>query len=243
LLLESATQGNYDRIEQRLGKTDDMVTNIDFAAMRNKMVDSQIRTTDVTSHPILNAFLSVKREEFVPERMKPLAYIDSDIEIGPGRFMMSPSPLAKMLQLVEIRPTDHVLDLGAGTGYTTALLAHFAGSVVALESDPELVTKARTNLESLGLSNISVVEGDLEAGCPSKAPFDVIFVDGAVETLPETLFSQLKEGGRLVAVIGRGLSSGVRLYVRESGMYSERFAFNASIQMLPGFRKAPEFQF
>lgn len=216
---------------------------MDYAALRMKMVDSQIRTTDVTSHPVLNAFLSVRREDFVPERRKPVAYIDNDVEIGPGRYLMAPSPLAKMLQLAEVRPTDHVLDLGAGTGYTSALLGHLAASVVALESDADLAAAAKANVEAAGLSNVTVVTGDLAAGHAAKAPYDLIIVGGAVEQLPEALFSQLKEGGRLVAVVGRGLSSGARIYVREGGTQSERFAFNASVHMLPGFEKTPEFQF
>lgn len=216
---------------------------MDHAALRMKMVDGQIRTTDVTSHRVLNAFLSVRREDFVPERRKAVAYIDNDVEIAPGRYLMAPSPLAKMLQLAEIRPTDNVLDIGAGTGCVSALLSHLAGSVVGLESDPELAAAAKANMEAIGPSNVTIVTGDLVTGCSAKAPYDVIVVSGAVEEIPEALFAQLKEGGRLVAIVGRGLSSGARIYVRESGRHSERFAFNASVQMLPGFEKAPEFQF
>ena len=216
---------------------------MDYGALRLKMVDGQIRTTDVTSHPVLNAFLAVRREDFVSDRRKAVAYIDNDVEIGQGRYLMAPSPLAKMLQLAEIRPTDHVLDLGAGTGYTSALLGHLASSVVALESDAELAAAAKTNVEATGLSNVTVVTGDLAAGHATKGPYDVIAVGGAVEEIPQALFAQLKEGGRLVAVVGRGQSSGVHVFVRERGTQSERFAFNASAQMLPGFQKAAEFQF
>ena len=216
---------------------------MDYAALRMKMVDGQIRTTDVTSHSVLNAFLTVRREDFVSDRRKPVAYIDNDVEIAPGRYLMAPSPLAKLLQLAEIRPTDHVLDLGAGTGYTSALLGRLAGSVVALESDAELAAVAKANIEAIGLPNVSVVTGELAAGHAARAPYDLIIVGGAVEELPEALFAQLKEGGRLVAIVGRGLSSGARIYVREGGMQSERFAFNASVRMLPGFEKSREFQF
>ena len=219
------------------------MATMDYAALRMKMVDGQIRTTDVTSHPVLNAFLAVRREDFVPDGRKAVAYIDNDIEIAPGRYLMAPSPLAKMLQLAEIRPTDHVLDLGAGTGYTAALLSHLAGSVVVLESDAALAAAATANLEAAGLSNVTVVTGDLAAGCPARAPYDAIVVDGAVERIPEALFDQLKEGGRLVAVVGRGLASGARIYVREGGTQSERFAFNASVHLLPSFEKTPEIQF
>lgn len=219
------------------------MATMDYAALRMKMVDGQIRTTDVTSHPVLNAFLSVRREDFVADRRKAVAYIDNDVEIAPGRYLMAPSPLAKMLQLAEIRPTDHVLDLASGTGYAAALLGHLAGSVVALESDGDLAAAAKANVEAAGLSNVTVVTGDLAAGHAAKGPYDLIFVGGAVEELPDALFAQLKEGGKLVAVVGRGLSSGARIYVRERGTQSERFAFNASVHMLPGFEKKPEFQF
>lgn len=219
------------------------MATMDFAALRMKMVDGQIRTTDVTSHPVLNAFLAVRREDFVADHRKAVAYIDNDIEIAPGRYLMAPSPLAKMLQLAEIRPTDHVLDLGAGTGYTSALLGHLAGSVVALESDAELAAEAKSNLDATGLSKVTVVTGALAVGHAAKGPYDLIVVGGAVEELPEALFAQLKEGGKLVAVVGRGLSSGARIYVREGGKQSERFVFNASVRMLPGFEKTPEFQF
>lgn len=219
------------------------MATMDYAALRLKMVDGQIRTTDVTSHPVLDAFMAIHREDFVSDRRKAVAYIDNDVEISPGRYLMAPSPLAKMLQLAEIRLTDHVLDLGAGSGYTAALLGHLAGSVVALESDAGLAAAAKINVESAGLSNVTVVTGDLGAGHAAKAPYDVIVVGGAVEEIPETLFGQLKEGGRLVAVIGRGQSSGVHIYVRERGTQSDRFAFNASVRMLPGFQKAAEFQF
>jgi len=219
------------------------MATMDYAALRLKMLDGQIRTTDVTSHPVLNAFLAVRREDFVSDRRKAVAYIDNDVEVAPGRYLMAPSPLAKMLQLAEIRPTDHVLDLGAGTGYTAALLGHLAASVVALESDADLAAAAKANVAAAGLSNVTVVTGDLAAGHAAKGPYDLIVVGGAVEALPDALFAQLKQGGKLVAVVGRGLSSGARIYVREGGTQSERFAFNASVRLLPGFEKAPEFQF
>ncbi|MDO6964008.1 protein-L-isoaspartate O-methyltransferase family protein [Rhizobium alvei] len=214
---------------------------MDFSALRSKMVDNQIRTTDVTSHSVLNAFLDVERDSFVGDRLKPLAYIDTDLEIAPGRYIMSPSPLAKLLQLAEIDKDCSVLEIGAGNGYVSALLSELSASVVALESDAALADAARANLATR--SNVKVVTGSLPAGYAAAAPYDVIFVNGSVETLPDSLFSQLKDGGRLVAVMGTGLSSGARLYIRENGSQSERFAFNASVRPLPGFEAKPEFVF
>ena len=214
---------------------------MDFTAQRNTMVDSQIRTTDVTSHSVLNAFLAVARETFVADALKPLAYSDNDLEIARGRYIMEPSPLAKMLQLAGLSKSDKVLEIGAGNGYASALLAQLAGSVVALECDPELAQQAKTNLA--GLSDVKVVTGALSEGCATQGPYDVILLNGSVSEVPEALFAQLKEGGRLVGVIGQGLSASAHVFVREHGTQSQRWAFNASVPKLPGFDRAAEFVF
>jgi protein-L-isoaspartate(D-aspartate) O-methyltransferase len=216
---------------------------IDFEAARAKMVDGQIRTTDVTSHSVLSAFLSVPREAFVPDHMKPLAYIDEDLQICPGRYIMDPSPLAKLLQLAEIGTDDLVLDVGAGTGYVSALLGRLAGAVVALESDEDMAAKAKTTLASLGAQNVTVVSGALAAGYAAEAPYDLIFVNGAVEEVPATLFGQLREGGRLVTVVGQGHSARATVFVKAASAISSTSFFNASIRQLPGFQKAREFVF
>jgi protein-L-isoaspartate(D-aspartate) O-methyltransferase len=214
---------------------------MDYSAQRTKMIDSQLRTTDVTSHSILTAFFNVEREKFVADRLKAVAYVDTDLEIAPGRYIMAASPLAKMLQLAAVNKADSALEIGTGTGYATALLAQLAGTVTSVESDASLLDAAKANLA--GAANVTLVGGELSAGYPGKAPYDLIFVNGAVDTLPSALFDQLKEGGRLVAVVGQGLSSGARIFVREQGRQSERFAFNASVRKLPGFDKVAEFVF
>ncbi|CAN7515789.1 protein-L-isoaspartate O-methyltransferase family protein [Pararhizobium sp. LjRoot238] len=221
---------------------------MNFEAARIKMVDNQIRTTDVTSHSVLSAFLSVPREEFVPAAMKPLAYIDTDIELPASgasgrRYLMEPSPLAKLLQLATISKSDKVLEIGCCTGYASAILSALAGSVVALESDATLAAEASETLARLGCSNVSVITGDLEKGHPAAAPYDVIFVDGAVETVPDSLLAQLSDGGRLVAVVGSGNASRAKLILHENGVTSERLAFNTAVKPLPGFRLAREFVF
>lgn len=222
---------------------------MDFEAARVKMVENQIRTTDVTSHSVLNAFLTVPRENFVPEKSKLLAYIDCDIEIAaaaPGkapRFLMEASPLAKLLQLGVITTQDKVLDVGCGTGYASAILSLLAEKVVALESDEDLAAQAKANIAALGYDNVTVVTGDLEKGHAGQAPYDVIFIDGSIEQLPQGLLDQLSEDGRLITVIGYGHAARATVFMRERGAFSENVFFNASIKPLPGFAKAKEFVF
>lgn len=212
------------------------------------MVDGQLRTTDVNRIPLLDAFLSVPREAFVPARLKLLAYIDEDLEVtSPGsderRFLMEPSPFAKMLQLADIGPADFVLDVGAATGYSAAILSLVAGSVIALESDAALADGATARLAEFGYDNVAVVQGPLPAGYASEAPYDVIVVEGAVDEVPQALFDQIKDGGRLVAVEGHGNAGVVKLYVKQGDAVSGRRGFNAAVRPLPGFQKEPAFEF
>ncbi|MDO1585089.1 protein-L-isoaspartate O-methyltransferase family protein [Rhizobium oryzicola] len=216
---------------------------IDYEAARIKMVDNQVRTTDVTSHSVLRAFLTVPREAFVPEKAKSIAYIDNDIEVAQGRFVMEASPLAKLLQLAAITREDVVLEIGSASGYTAALLSHLAGGVVAVESDAALAAQATETLKQVGATNVAVVTGELEKGYADEAPYDVIFINGAVEEVPEALFGQLRDGGRLVTVVGYGNASTARVYLKEHGVVSESVFFNTSVKPLPGFRKAKEFVF
>ncbi|MBU4530728.1 MAG: protein-L-isoaspartate O-methyltransferase [Hoeflea sp.] len=219
----------------------------DYQAARQKMVDNQIRTTDVTSHSVLKAFLTVAREDFVPTPLKPLAYIDTDLRIsdvdGVGRYVMEPSPLAKMLQLAQITRDQVVLEIGCGSGYTAAILSLLAGSVVAVESDPALADQASELLSDTGYDNVAVVTSDLEKGYAAEGPYDLIFFNGAVEQVPAALFDQLREGGKLVAAIGSGLSAQAHLFVKDGGVVSGRPAFNISVKPLPGFRAVEAFVF
>ena len=222
---------------------------VDYAQRRIRMVDGQLRTTDVTSAALLGAMLEVPREEFVDATKRDRAYIDEDIEIAPAeggnppRFLMEPSPFAKLVQLAAIRPSDFVLDVGCGTGYSAAVLSRLASSVIALEADPTLAERASRNLARLGCDNVAVVRGAFPEGYAAEAPYDVIFVGGSVGVPPETLFSQLKEDGRLVVVEGQGNAGKARLYSKWNGVVTGRSAFNAAIKPLPGFERAYTFQF
>src|SRR5262245_34432898 len=215
----------------------------DFAELRTRMVDGQLRTTDVTDPGILDAMRSLPRELFVDDKRRPLAYLDEDIEVAPGRYLMEPSPFAKLLQLAAVAPSDRVLDVGTGTGYSAAVLSRLAAQVVALESDAGLAARARETLAKSDCANVEVVIGALAAGHPSSRGYNVIVVEGAIETLPEALTAQLADGGRLVAVDGHGNAGVARLYLNAGGVITSRRAFNAALKPLPGFERTPAFEF
>lgn len=221
----------------------------DFASAREKMVDSQIRTEDVTEYRVLAAMGDIPRERFVPPHLRPFAYIDDDLLLNqpapgvPPRHLMRPAPFARLLQLAGIEPTEAVLDIGCATGYSTAVLSRLAASVIGLESDEALAAIARGALADLGASNARVVVGPLEAGYPPSAPYDVIVLGGAVEVVPDLLFAQLGENGRLVAVLGYGRDAPAVLYTKTDGDIGSRPAFDAYVRPLPGFRKPKAFVF
>lgn len=223
--------------------------NVDFSLQRAKMVEGQLRTTDVTDVALLEAMGDIPREAFVPARKKAIAYVDEDLEVAgasetaPARYLMEPSPLAKLIQLAGIEPSDVVLDVGCASGYSSAVLSRLASFVVALESDAALAQACTDTLDALGCVNVSVIEGALEEGYAEDAPYDAIVVGGAVDAVPETLLAQLRDGGRLVAVIGHGNAARAHLFIKEDGVVSSRSAFNAAVKPLPGFQKAPAFEF
>jgi len=216
---------------------------LNFEDLRIKMVDNQLRTTDVTDKPLLQAFLDVPRENFVPSIRMPLAYIDDDVLVSDGRYLMQPSPFAKLAQLANIQPEDVVLDIGCVTGYSPAVLSRVARSVVAVECDAELAGQAISNLATLGFDNVVVVNAPLESGYAPGAPYDVVLFEGSVDHVPASLFDQLKDGGRLVVVEGAGNAGKSMLYVKNDGIVSGRRAFNSAVKTLPGFEKIAEFEF
>jgi protein-L-isoaspartate(D-aspartate) O-methyltransferase len=218
----------------------------DFAAARRMMVDCQVRTADVTDQRIVAAMLELPRERFVPERNASLAYLDLDVAVTSGtspRRLLKPMVLAKLVQAAEIGPQDRVLDVACATGYSSALLAKLAAHVTALEEDATLARHARENLAALGAANAEVVSGPLTAGWSSGASYDVIFVNGAAEVVPERLLRQLAEGGRLVGVVGRRPASKAVLYLANGGQASAVPIFDAAAPALPGFAEPPQFVF
>jgi protein-L-isoaspartate(D-aspartate) O-methyltransferase len=220
---------------------------IDFQQARTTMMDCQIRPNNVTDFAVLTAFDTVPREEFVPARNRELAYIDEDIAVHADkvgafrRYLMEPMSMAKLVELADIETDDIVLDIGCASGYSTAILSLLCNSVVALECDETLAAQAGERLTELDFDNAVVVNGALDEGYPGEGPYDVIFIGGAVDFLPEALFAQLKEGGRLVVVEGLGNAGVARLYVKSSGLTSGRSAFNCAAKPLPGFQAAEEF--
>ena len=218
---------------------------IDFKHARENMVDCQVRTSDVTEHALISAMLSVPREEFVPSNMTSLAYIDEDINLdkiaGSGRYLMQAASFAKLAQMAQIEETDFVLVVGTGSGYSSAVLSLMASSVVTIEEDAELAKFASEKLAELGFTNVAVLVDDLETGYAKEAPFDVIFFDGAIQTLPEAFFNQLAEGGRLICVEGLGNAASAKVYLKRDGIVSDRKVTNCAIKPLPGFIKKEEF--
>lgn len=216
----------------------------DYAAARHNMVENQIRPNKVTDPRIIAAMAALPRELFVPEESRGIAYVDEDIAIGKERYLMEPMVLARLLQCADIEETDVVLDIGCGTGYSVAVLAQLANTVVALESDRELAAAATRLCEELGIDNAVLIEAELDAGYDAHAPYDVIVFDGAVQRIPEGIRGQLAEGGRLVAVIDDGAGLGkATLVVRRGGVLSRRVLFDAATPRLPGFSVAPGFVF
>ena len=213
----------------------------DFRSARFNMIEAQIRTNDVTDVRIHAALDAVARERFVPAGRRALAYADVPVEIAPGRYLLDPRSFAKALQLVRVEADDHVLDVGCGTGYSAAVLARLAKSVVALEQDADLVRIASGLLESQ--PNIQLAQGALIEGFAAGGLYDVIFVNGAIETQPDTLLSQLEEGGRLIAFLQSGAQGRAALYLKEHGQIGRRFEFDANVPMLAGFKKHLGFVF
>ncbi|MBV8935823.1 MAG: protein-L-isoaspartate O-methyltransferase [Alphaproteobacteria bacterium] len=215
-----------------------------FEAARFHMIESQLRPNKVSDGRVLDAFASIRRELFLPEHLRPVAYIDEDLPLGGGRYLMQPMITARLLQAASIAPTEIALIIGAGTGYEAALTAMLARNVFALEEDLELARRARAALVEHAIASVSVVEGPLREGHRARAPYDVILFGGAVADLPPNIVAQLAEGGRLLAVVRGDQAMGrATLTTRTGGVVSRRVIFDAATHLLPGFAPKPAFAF
>lgn len=216
---------------------------MDYAVARQHMVDSQIRTNKVTDERLIEAIRTLPRERFVPEPIRARSYVDDDVELTPGRYLMEPMVTARLIQAADVKPTDMVLVVGAASGYSSALLAKLANAVVALESDGALAQRAAAAFAELAIDNAAVVEGPLRDGCAKHAPYDVIFLDGAIEEVPQAGATQLAEGGRMVGVLReRGVGRAV-LWIKTGNVMSKRILFDANVALLPGFAATKRFEF
>jgi len=213
----------------------------EYATRRRMMVDTQVRPSDVTKFPIIDAMLSVPRETFVPGNKREAAYVGENLELAQGRVMLEPRTLAKMLDALDIQPGDLVLDLGSGLGYSAAVIARLAQAVVAVEDDETMARDAETLLGEAGVDNVAVLQGPLAAGAAQHGPYDAIVIEGAVETIPAALADQLKEGGRIAALFMDGALGICRIGIKSGGAIGWRFAFNAAAPVLPGFEKDRDF--
>ncbi|MFX0546484.1 protein-L-isoaspartate O-methyltransferase family protein [Roseovarius sp. S1116L3] len=213
----------------------------DYATRRTMMVDTQVRPADVTKFPIIDAMLSVPREAFVPRAMREAAYVGENVDLGGGRVVLEPRTLAKMLDALDIRRDELVLDVGSALGYSSAVISRMAEAVVALEEEETLGGEAQAMLLEHGVDNVITHAAPLAGGAPEHGPYDVIIVEGAVEHLPEALTDQLKEGGRIACMFVEGALGAVRIGYKLNGTMNWRFAFNAGAPVLPGFERHAAF--
>ena len=217
----------------------------DFALARRNMIDGQLRPNKVTNTLLLAAIGELPRERFLPEAVRSVAYADDDVPLGSGRYLMEPMVLARLIQALQPQSEDRALVVGAGRGYGAALLARLVKAVTALENDQALAAAGGQITRDLALDNIHWVAGKLELGGPTSAPYEVVLIEGAVRQVPQAIFDQLAEGGRLaVTVSGAPGAMGVaQIFVKEGGITSGRPLFEAGTPLLPGFAPPPRFTF
>ncbi|MGD2132542.1 MAG: protein-L-isoaspartate O-methyltransferase [Maricaulaceae bacterium] len=214
---------------------------IDYAVARKAMIDGQVRINDVTDGALLDAMSATPRELFAPKAKRTLAYGDLDLAVGEGRWLMRPRDFAKLVEALEIEPTDVVLDIACARGYSSAVLSRLAETVVGLETDQATIIKANEALSAADAANVAVVLGDLKAGLPDQGPFDVIFVNGAVSKPPQTWLDQLSDGGRLGVVVAGEAIGRATVFTRAGGAVGSRVVFDCATPLLPGFERPAAF--
>lgn len=214
------------------------------------MVNGQLLPVGVSDRRLIGSLLAVERREFLPTLLKSISHIDIDLKlkersaISPARYLMPAGPFGQLVQAAEVTRTDTVLDIGCATGYTSAVLANLADHVIGLECDLQLASSARAILTTLNIGNVEIVSGPLEGGWLKSAPYDVIFVGGSVQTIPQSLISQLSDdGGRLVAIVDDGRFMSAQLFVKNGSTFAGRKVFDARAQPLPGFSRPDVFVF
>lgn len=213
----------------------------EFAQRRTMMVDTQVRPNDVTSYPVIEAMLNIPREAFVPATMRDVAYVGENIAIGHGRELLAPRTIGLILETLELKNSDLVLDVGCGYGYAAACAARVAEAVVAIDDIPDFTTEAQQRLTDQGIFNVAVAQARLTEGWPGQAPYDAMMIGGAIEVFPDTLADQLRDGGRVVAIFKEGNLGIARIGRKIDGRINWRLAFNASAPVLPDFSRVPGF--
>ncbi len=215
----------------------------DFTTRRTMMVDTQVRPSDVTKFPIIDAMLSVPRESFVPAAQREAAYMGENLDLGGGRVLLEPRTLAKMLDALDISNDELVLDVGAALGYSSAVIAHMAEAVVAVEENEDMASEAQDALTEVGVDNVILHVGPLADGAAQHGPYDVVIVQGGIGTLSAQLEDQIKEGGRVACLFMDKALGEVRIGHKAGGTISWRMSFNAGAPVLPGFAKEQVFEF
>lgn len=213
----------------------------DLEDARRQMVASQVRPADVTDRRLQDAMLAIPRERFLPRSMAGSAYADMEVDLGEGRRFLRPRDFAKLVQALAVKPGDLVLDLACGRGYSTAILSRLCETVIGIESNKAFASKAEGALSDVGADNAVIVTGDIEKGAPEQGPFDVILVNGAVETVPEAWLAQIAEGGRLAVIVRERGVGRARLFTRNGDVVGNRDVFDSMTSVLPGFEREPEF--
>jgi protein-L-isoaspartate(D-aspartate) O-methyltransferase len=216
---------------------------MDMARARDVMVESQVRTADVTDTRILRAMRALPRERFAPAGKRPLAYADLEVEVAPGRWLMRPRDLAKLVQALSPQAGERALEIAGATGYGAAVLASCCREVITLDPDPDLSLAAHAALNSCGLTNTKTVSTAAAEGWADEAPFDVIMLNGSAEFVPDTWLEQLAEGGRLGVIVRQGAAGAARIYTRTGAACAYRTVFDAAPPLAPGLRKPPTFSF
>lgn len=216
-----------------------------FDEQRKNMVQGQLLPQGVRHVSLLEAMRTLDREEFLPPHLSDVAYTDGPLSVGNGRYMLAPAVLAQMIEALGIEPTDTVLDIGCGTGYSSAILACMADTVVGLEQDKAMAMTGVHQLDQLGLTNAMIIHlGDWTQGYAKKSPYDAILINGAVNHIPEKICAQLADGGRLVAVVARGTRTGTAMLVtRRGNSFATRGLFDTATPVLTGFQNKIGFSF